>query len=175
MSTDLRSLRPRHREILRLKHLGVANNVIAAQIGISVAAVAVVLRSPLAKAELARLQEKADELTVNAPLRVALANEINGAGIEALRLRRRLMNDRSIDTKLRARIGEHFVDRVIFDRNNDEKEGEYRDILRRLDEINKNLTITPPTVNVGVMVGMPTETNRIDVDIPGGDALGGEA
>ena len=133
------SLRPRHQEIIRLSFQGMSNLMIGGQVGMTPAAVGCVLRSPIARAEIARLAQAAEEKLVDIPAKVRLANEIQGMGVEAFRLRRTLMNDDQIDVRLRARIAEHTVDRVIFEHEEDGRGGSIRDILRRLDEVRDDI------------------------------------
>lgn len=134
------TLMARHREILRLTLLGWSAMRIAAHIGISSTGVRAVMRSPLMQAELEKMQEEADRLTVNTPLRAQVEAELRGSTIEALRLNRRLMNDTSTDAKLRSNIAKHFMDRTLFEVDADgEKQSSYREILRRLDEVDRSL------------------------------------
>lgn len=139
-SHELSKLRPRHFEIIRLCHLGRSNTEIAAAVGITTPAVSMILRSTLAKAELARLKHEADLLVCNGPLRAALMSELNGFGVEALRLNRKVLNDDQKDLKLRVKIATHAIDRVIFNKDDDnEQEGGYRTILRRLTQIQQSV------------------------------------
>lgn len=132
------NFKPRHNEILRLHFLGRSNVEIGAKIGVTSAAVACVLRSPLAQAELARMKAEADKLIVNTSLRVALEDDLVGATKEALTLNRRLMNEGKTDTKLRSKIATHFLDRVLFDKVGETGDGIYRQILTQLDQMEKN-------------------------------------
>jgi predicted transcriptional regulator len=139
MSHEIKVLRPRHQEVIRLAFLGRSNVEIASAVGISTAAVSCVLRSPLAQAEIARFTREAEERIVNVPLRARMMSEIEGASVEALRLNRTLMNEQKIDTKLRVGIAKHFMDRGLFEKDGDEQEGSYREILRKLDDVQKQL------------------------------------
>lgn len=142
MPQQIKSLRPRHHEIIRMAFLGRNNQEISLAVGITPGAVACVLRSELARAELARLALKAEDNLTNVPLRTQLMAELNGATTEALKLRRSLMNDPSKDVKVRARIGEHFLDRVLFGRAPESEHTEsYRDILRAINNKLENAQI----------------------------------
>ena len=159
MHTITGTLKPRHHEIIRLAFLGRSNVEIAGAVGLTPGAIACIVRSPIVQAELARMQEKAYEKTVNTPLRVQLMSELNGAGTEALRLNRKLMNNEYVDAKLRAKLGMHFLDRVIFNKDVDEGgEGSYRDILRKLDDIGRNVNIT---IQQGVQVSTPSPAEGV--------------
>jgi len=136
----VKPLNNRHHEIIRLAFLGKTNVQIAGVVGITPPAVGCVLRSPMAQAELARLRHGAEENLVNVPLRARLMEDLVGAGTEAVRLNRGLMNEPTIDVKTRARIATHFMDRIVFDqRPEDAREGSYRDILRSLSDINQKM------------------------------------
>jgi hypothetical protein len=133
------SIEARHREILRLTILGWSPDRISVHLDMSKGGVLGVLRSPMARARLAEMQEEADRMTLNVPLRAALESEMRGATVEAVRLRRRLMNDANVSTNVRAKISEHFVDRMVFDKTSDDGESSYREILRRLDEMDRQV------------------------------------
>ena len=51
------------------------------------------------------------------------------------------MADPRVDARTRANTAKHFMDRVLFDIDSDtgEKNSGYREILRRLDEVDKSL------------------------------------
>lgn len=133
-------LMARHREILRLTLLGWSATRIAVAVGVSAGAVYAVMRSPLMRAELERMQDEADRLTIDTPLRARMEAELRGATIEAVRLNRRLMNDTAVDAKLRSGVAKHFMDRVLFDVDESgERQSGYREILRRLDDVDKQL------------------------------------
>ena len=136
----VKSLRPRHHEILRLAFMGMKNNDIAERVGISASAISCLLHSPLARAELARLNKQAEEKLVDVPLRTQLQMELNRAGKEAVQINRAIMNAPEADVKVRARIGMHFMDRVVFNKSADSNEDiSYREILRSLNRIETNL------------------------------------
>lgn len=121
--------------MIRLAFQGVSNQAIAAQVGCSPASVSAVLRSPIAKAELARMAAKAEDKLTDIPAKVRLMNEMQGMAVDAFRLRRQWMNNDALDIKVRARISEHVLDRVVFNENDDTRGGSIRDILRRLDDV----------------------------------------
>jgi hypothetical protein len=134
-------LLPRHREVIRLTILGWSPIRIAAAVGLQPVSVKAILRAPLVQAEMERLQDEADRLTVNVPLRAQVEGELRGATVQALRLNRRLMADGNVDARTRSNVAKHFMDRVLFDIDNDsaEKNSGYREILRKLDEVDKSL------------------------------------
>lgn len=134
-------LSQRHREIIRLAFLGRTNTEIAERMDMDKGSIGLILRSPLAQAELARLNSKAEAILVNTPLRVALDEDLRAAATESLRLNRAILNDPAVDVRVRSKTAQHFMDRVIFQENPDEKESSYRDILRRLDAIDRNVRL----------------------------------
>ena len=107
-------LMARHREIIRLTIMGWTPIRIAASVGLTVSAIRAIFRAPLVQAELERLQDEADRLTVNVPLRAQVEGELRGATVQALRLNRRLMADPRVDARTRANTAKHFMDRVLF-------------------------------------------------------------
>lgn len=131
----------RHREIIRLAFLGRTNVEIAERMSMDRGSVGLILRSPGAQAELARLNAKAETILVNTPLRVALDKDLRDAATESLRLNRSVLNDPSVDMKVRTRTAQHFMDRIIFSEGPDQEESSYRDILRRLDAIDRNVRL----------------------------------
>lgn len=143
----------RHREVIRLAFSGMKSNLIAEQVGLSVTVVRNILRSPLAQGEIARLSEKADESLTNVPLRVRLLHELNQVGESAVRINRELMEDGRIDPRVRAGVARHFMDRIVFGRVEEEREGSYRDILRSLDSIERKLDPATLTVIPGMVEG----------------------
>ena len=156
-------LMARHREIIRLTIMGWTPIRIAASVGLTVSAIRAILRAPLVQAELERLQDEADRLTVNVPLRAQVEGELRGATVQALRLNRRLMADPRVDARTRANTAKHFMDRVLFDIDSDtgEKNSGYREILRRLDEVDKSL---------GRGVWFNAEPSPDAIDAPGPEA-----
>ena len=146
------TLRPRHHEIIRQAFLGLKSVQIAERLGITPVSVNCILASPLAQAELARLRVKAEETITNVPMRVRLESTLRKAAEEAVNINYDLMTSHTTDAKLRARIGMHFQDRVIFDDTENEKEGSYREILRQLDKLGREMPkgdvlIMPPPDN----------------------------
>ena len=142
---DLRSaadLSQRHREIIRLAFLGRTNVEIAERMSMDRASIGLILRSPMAQAELARLNAKAETILVNTPLRVALDKDLRDAATESLRLNRSVISDPTVDMRVRTKTAAHFMDRIIFAEGPDEHEGSYRDILRRLDAIDRNVRLS---------------------------------
>lgn len=140
MAHNFKKLSMRHHEILRMAFLGKSNSDIAHIIGISPAAVSCLLNSPLAKAEVAKMQAEATEKVTDLPLRLQLAEQLNMAAMEAVVTNRAILNDRNTDVKVRARVASHFMDRVVFNKSPDDGgEGSYREILRAVSGIERQL------------------------------------
>jgi hypothetical protein len=142
MNNDL-SLR--HQEIIRLAFSGMPVNQIAAQVGMRYNVVATIIRSELAQAELARLTARAEDSLTNVPMKVRLINELTTAAADALHVNHGLLRDERIDPRVRANIGRHFLDRIVFGHQEDSQEGGYREILRSLDRLERR---TDPTTIV---------------------------
>ena len=143
MTTQVKRLSTRHYEIIRLHFLGKKDVEIASAVGITPQAIACILRSPLAQNELAQMQSDARAITVNTPLRAQMLADLNATGVEALGINRALMKDSSVKPAVRARIGAHFLDRIVFNNSDgDDKEGSYRDLLRKLDEVGRGVQVT---------------------------------
>jgi hypothetical protein len=163
-------LLPRHREVIRLTILGWTPIRIAAAVGLQPVSVKAILRAPLVQAEMERLQDEADRLTVNVPLRAQVEGELRGATVQALRLNRRLMSDANVDARTRSNVAKHFMDRVLFDIDTDsaEKNSGYREILRKLDEVDKSLgrgvwyeaVPSPESIDGQAKMGAGPETAR---------------
>jgi hypothetical protein len=152
MSHDL-SLR--HQEIIRLAFSGLSMKEIALQTGISYNAVMAVLKSELAQAELARLTSKAEDSLTNVPMKVRLINELTTAGTDALHVTHGLLRDERIDPRVRAGIGRHLLDRIVFGHQEESAEGGYREILRSLDRIERRTDPTTIVVTNGASTGTP--------------------
>ena len=133
-------LRPRHYDILSMTFLGMKQLEIARELGITQQAVSCIVNSALAKNELARMTHDAREGTVaKAVDRASILSELNGAAAEAVRLNRTIMNDPHTDIKLKARLGMHFQDRVIFNQMETPDQTSYREILRSLTKIEEGM------------------------------------
>lgn len=145
---EIKSIRPRHAEIIRLAFLGLKHSLIAEKVGISAAAVSCVLRSAIARAELARLQHAAELKLLDTPIRVRAALELDQAAMESLRFNRSVVNDATIDKKLRSKVASHFLDRLVFNKDPDAEEGSYREILRSLRTIEEQFTHKPVVIDV---------------------------
>ena len=131
---------PRHSEIIRLKFLGMKHVDIAAAMNLSEATVGHLLKSPLAEAELERLKTRAEESVTNVPLRVKLLQDLNDSTADSLRINREILRDKTVNPAIRSRVGMHFMDRVLFNKGSQEdQEGSYRDVLRRLDTIQRQI------------------------------------
>lgn len=141
-------LRPRHYEIIRQAFLGRKNFEIAAALGLTETTISVVLNSPLAKEEMARLQSVALEKVADTPLRLQLQNQLQGATREAVLLRRGLMNNETVSVRVRADIAKHFMDREIYEASDEGNIGSYREIIRKLDQVQRQLTESPTTIVV---------------------------
>ena len=139
----IQSIRPRHHLILQYAFNGLSNVEIASKTGLCRATVGCILRSPAARAEIARMTAIAVEKSTNIPARVALHQELTGAAVESVRINRALQRDPLTRIETRVKIGQHFMDRVIFDKRNDGDEDKmsYRDILRKLDKIEARVNV----------------------------------
>jgi len=155
---EIKTLRTRHHEVIRLAFQGLTHKMIGSTVGMSPAAVGCVLRSPLALAELARLRDAAEEKLTNVPLKARMVAELNGFGREAFVLQRNLMRDPKMDVKLRSKIAAHAMDRIIFDKGDeDERGGSIRDVLRRLDDVADALKEAKVVQVIDVMAPTPIE------------------
>src|SRR4030095_1051411 len=157
-----KKLRPRHSEVIRLCHEGMTHVRIGELVGMSSIAVGMILRSPLAQAELARLKHAADLRSIDTPLRVREALEIDRAALDALRFNADLVRDPLVDKKLRAKVATHFLDRVVFDKSPSETEGSYREILRSLNEIEKHIGDRPTPVVYDTKGGVARENGKAE-------------
>ena len=151
MQWEPKKLRTNHHEILRLSFIGKSNKDISEIVGISPVAISCILRSPLARAELERMRLKAEESITNIPLRTRLQDELNSGAEEALRLERAIIRDKNAELKVRQKSAHHLVDRVLFNKDVDTGESteSYRDILRKLDAIERksnSVTVVQQTV-----------------------------
>lgn len=135
----IKSLRPRHHEILRLKFLGLSNNEIAIRVGILPPAVSCIINSPLAKAELERMNAAAEAKLVDVPTRERLQTELEQAAVDSVRVNRAILLSADAHPSVRARIGQHFMDRVIFNKNDETEQVSFRDILRSLATIERQM------------------------------------
>lgn len=140
MSYTVAKLNARHHEIIRLAHQGMKHAEIAAMVGVTKGAVSCILRTPLARAEMARLKEMSEASATNVPMKVQLANELNEVGFEALRLNRQIMNDVKVDVRERRRVATHFLDRIVFNKQDDDAEAaSFRDLLRSAKAIEASI------------------------------------
>jgi hypothetical protein len=141
---QLQKLRPRHHEILRLLFLGMNHKEVAERLGITPVTVGIVMNSPLARYELEKLKAEADKNVVNVSKRAEAVAELQNAGMEAIKLNRRVMNSSKVDVKIRTRVATHFMDRVVFEKvdKEDEVKVSYRDILRGLGRLEERLSTT---------------------------------
>jgi len=150
---QVQELTERHQQIIRLRFAGLLEIDIAGRLGVARETVVAVLNSPLAKTELARLGVRAEEILTNVPLQLELQADLRSAGREALHINRTIMKDDEADKRVRASIGRHFLDRIVFEMEpEEEREGSYRQILRGLSEIQRSLgrdVLILPPVNEG--------------------------
>ena len=112
----------------------------------SPSAVYCIINSPLAQAELARMQAQAKDVVTNVPLRARLSEQLDRTATKSLQTVENILDNPLADVKVRARVSAHILDRVVFDKNDNEKEGSYRDILRKLDEMAGTMMIKPQPV-----------------------------
>jgi predicted transcriptional regulator len=138
----------RHREILRLAFSGMRISAIASQMGLKPSAISAVINSELGQAQLAKLTERADEAVTNTPMKVRLINELTVASIDSVRIAHNMLRDEKLDPRVRAGIGRHFMDRVIFNKDEDAQEGGYREILRSLDRLEKKADSIPTAAEI---------------------------
>lgn len=85
------------------------------------------------------MHAEAHERVMDVSLRIRLLSQLEGATEEAVRLNRALMNENTVTPRVRSSIAKHFMDRMLFNRDTDEQEYSYRDILRQLDEVRRQL------------------------------------
>ena len=112
---------------------------IAQTLNLSVGGVRLILKSTLAQEELARMRAVANEKVLDVPFRIRRIHELNAAAEDSLRLNHNVVNDGSVDMRTRTRVASHFLDKIAFSDINDEKEGSFRDILRSLATIEKQI------------------------------------
>jgi len=140
---ELKSLKPRHYEMIRLAALGVRQTDIAKKIGITDAALSCILNGTLAQAELSKLKAEMDANIVEVVDRASAIMEATQAAAEAVRINRAMLNDPLVDVKIKARVGMHFMDRILFDRQSDDsQQASYRDILRAVRNVEDKLSRT---------------------------------
>lgn len=144
-----------HHEMIRWAFLGLTQEEIAEKVGMSKLAVQMVLASPLAQAELKRMQSEAQKVVVEAPLRIVLQERLATAAKDAVAVNHTLMLDEGVPARTRAGIARHFMDRMVFEKDEEgEREDSYRNILRQLGDIKKTLgesSMLLPPVNGDVV------------------------
>lgn len=142
MPYSLKHLASRHHAILRDSVLGLSNTEIAIKYNMHPLTISCILRSPLARAEAARLRALAEkvQLVDNRPIDERLKERLEKAAEQALETNVHIMNSPLTDVKVKARVASHFLDKVIFKQQEDtEKETSYRDILRSVAGIEAQL------------------------------------
>jgi hypothetical protein len=137
----MKKLMPRHREILRRVALGQSYVTIAEELDMHPLTISLIMKSPLARLELEKLQSVADETVTNVPLRVEKSREIREAGRIALQHNADILTDPTVDVKVRARVAVHFLDRAVFDVPTErEKDVSFRDLLKSMNAIERQMT-----------------------------------
>ena len=134
-------------------------------------AIGLVLRSPLAQAELRRMNDEARRIVTNLPLRVALNDRLGVAADDAVEVNHDLMLDPAVPARTRATIARHFMDRVVFDKKDDDnREESYRTILRQLGDIKQTLggasMLLPPVNGSGEASAEATPGAQVVVEVP---------
>lgn len=166
-------LRPRHHNIIRLAFMGMKYKDIAEKVGITPVVVSCILSSSLAKRELAQLRAAQDTTIAQNVNRIAIQQELTEAAGEAVRQNRLIMNSDIADIKLKAKLGMHFMDRVIFDQNRDDDERQsFRDILRAINRVEKKVDGTVIEGKSEVVTAQPTFVNIESRDEPPMGKLG---
>lgn len=137
-SYAIRDLKPKHRQMLLMALAGADQNAIAEHFGYTKSAVSCIMRSPIARAEIARMQQAAVGQIVELPQRVVMQQQLNEAAQESVKLNRAIMRDPHVRPETRSRIASHFMDRVIFQDDGTGQGGSYREILKKLDALKNN-------------------------------------
>jgi hypothetical protein len=123
---------------------GQAPEKIAASVGMHIASVRAIIRSPLAQAALDAMREKAEASVTNVPLRMQLESELNDDASTARRVQRGIMVDPNVDPRARLVATRHFMDRVVFSTPPvAERQLDYKDVLRRMDQLEGRLDVSP--------------------------------
>jgi len=140
MAYQNKKLQTKHHEILRRAHIGQSNKDIAAELGIHPVTVGLILKSSLAKAELARMKTTDIEKTANTPARIRLVKEINEAAEKSLRYHLQVLNDEVIvDEKSKVRISNLHVAEGIYKTEVSQDATSFRDIIRGLSVVEQAL------------------------------------
>lgn len=140
MAYQNKKLQTKHHEILRRAHLGQANNLIAAELGIHPATVGIILNSSLAKIELQRMRDTDTEKTANTPVRVKMIKEVNEAAEKSLKYHLQILNNEIIvDEKIKANISKQHVGMGIYKTEVSEEKVSFRDIIRGLAKLDSAL------------------------------------
>lgn len=158
MPYSLKNLASRHRAILRDNVLGLSNTEIAIKYNMHPLTISCILRSPLARAEIARLQQLAEQVQLvdNRPIDERLKERLEAAAEQALDTNLTIMKSPLTDVKVKARVASHFLDRVVFKQDKEEgNEVSYRDILRGVASIEAQLKASTvvPVADVKVIEG----------------------
>lgn len=134
------SLRTAHREILRRVFLGEALNDVAASVGIPYATVKYIVKSPLFQAALAEMQSEADGKVIDTAQRMRMERALTDAAESGIPIAFKAMSE-SQSPATRAKIAFGFLDRAGLSpsRKPDEKREGFREMLERLDEMERHL------------------------------------
>jgi hypothetical protein len=112
--------------------------------------ISLIMKSPMAKFELEKLQAVSDESVINVPLRVEKAREIRKAGELALQHNSDIMSDPTVDVKVRSRVAQHFLDRAVFDVPTERSQDvSFRDLLKSMSAIENQLTAKTIDISPG--------------------------
>lgn len=159
----VKKLRNRHYEIIRLAFMGEKQGDIAVAVGISQSAVSCILTSPLAQAELARLRSRSEEKLVDMPIHLRLRRQLEQAAVDSLAVNHAIVRNAEVSVETRRRAASHFLDKVVFSQEQEDKqEASYKDILRSLSTIERQLghgVMLLPSVNGGASMGASNTDN----------------
>lgn len=148
----------RHYEIIRLAFLGLKQPQIANRLGLHYLTVKLVLESPLAQAELATMIDQARRLAIDSPLRAEMATELDKAARTSLKWRAGVLDDPNAPMVVKERVSKHFLDRVVFDTDDDGTKATYREILRKVDEVSRAMGNETFLVNPSPPAATETES-----------------
>jgi hypothetical protein len=127
-------------EIIRRASKGQKNVEIADALNMHPVTISCVLRSPLARAELARLSKLLEEKLPEMPIYERLQDKLEAAAVASLELNAAVVQNNLVDIKVRTRVASHFLDKVVFkEQEDDTREASYKDILRSVSNIEQQL------------------------------------
>lgn len=141
MAQEHKRLQTKHHEILRRAVIGQSNRDIARDLGLSEVAVGILLRSTVAKIEIARLKEQAAAKAIDTPARVRLGPELRELQDLSVQHQLEIMHGKVIvDEKIKARVADQHVRDGIYKTDDKKEEFSFRDVIRAvatLDEVMK--------------------------------------